>query len=302
MPADFIGKFLALICAVVWAAAVVFFKRSGETMPPLALNIFKSTAACLVMMPLWYMMDRPMIPDTVTMKELGYLALSGLAGITLADTLFFICLNTLGAGYYAVIDCAYSPAMILFSWLLLGEPLTVIHVLGAMFVIAGVLVITSEKNFKTHLGWKKILKGALAGTAAIVLMVISIIGVKPILDTHSAIMVAQCRMIPAVVALHLIALFHKNRIFIYTSITGRRAFKLALPGAVLGNVISMLAWIAAFKYTDMGSASILNQTNILFVVILARLFLGETLSYRRMAATFLGFCGAAIVLSGCLPR
>lgn len=299
MSPDIIGKSLALICAVAWAGAVVFFKRSGETMPPLALNLFKSTVACLVILPLWALFDQPMIPETLSMKELGYLALSGLVGITLADTLVLTCLNTLGAGYYAIIDCVYSPMMIFFSWLLLSEPLTQAHIWGSLFVITGVMVITTEKTFKTDLEWKRILKGSTSGIVAIGLMVISIIGVKPILDNHSPLMVAQCRMIPAAIALHLITLFQKNRLDIYKSITGRRAFKLALPGAILGNVISILAWITAFKYTDMGSASVLNQTNVILVVVLAWLFLGESLSYRKLAATILGFVGAVIILSGC---
>ena len=34
---------------------------------------------------------------------------SGALGIGIADTLFFKCLNTLGAGLTAIIDCLYSP-------------------------------------------------------------------------------------------------------------------------------------------------------------------------------------------------
>jgi drug/metabolite transporter (DMT)-like permease len=299
MSEDVIGKTLALSCAFIWAFAVMFFKRSGETMPPLVLNLFKSTAAGIVMLPLWYLMDAPMIPDTVTAKDLCFLAASGIAGIAIADTLFFVCLNKLGAGYYAIVDCSYSPSMILFSWLLLGEPLRFIHLLGACLVITGVLVVTSEKNFQRNLGWKKILTGASAGIGAVTLMVLSIVAVKPILDNHSAIMVTQCRMIPAVIMLHIISLFHKNRKYIYSSLVKPAAFRVALPGALLGNVLSMLAWITAFKYTDMGSASILNQMNVIFVVVLARLFFKEPLTCRRLLATFLGFCGAVIVLTGC---
>ncbi len=298
MSEDLIGKSLALSCAFIWAFAVMFFKRSGETMTPLALNLFKSTAAGLVMIPLWYLIDTPMIPNTITLKDMVFLALSGIAGITIADTLFFICLNKLGAGYYAIVDCCYSPSMIFYSWLLLGEPLKHVHWVGATLVVTGVLVITSEKNFQKNLGWKKILIGASAGVSAVTLMVLSIVAIKPILDEHSAIMVTQCRMIPAAIALHVICIFHKKRGYIYREILKPAAFKMALPGAILGNVVSMLAWMAAFKYTNMGSASVLNQMNVIFVVVLARLILKEPLTYRRLLATMLGFSGAIVVLTG----
>jgi len=135
MSNDFIGKILALSCAFIWAFAVILFKRSGESMPPFVLNLFKSSVAGIVMLPLWFFMDDPMIPDSLTMQHIIWLALSGIVGITVADTLFFVCLNKLGAGYYAIIDCAYSPSMIFFSWLILSEPLTIVHFLGAFCVI-----------------------------------------------------------------------------------------------------------------------------------------------------------------------
>ena len=298
MSEDFLGKFLALACAFIWAFAVILFKRSGETMPPLTLNLFKSTVAGLVMLPIWYFWDDPMIPASLSWTDLAALAISGIVGITVADTLFFICLNKLGAGYYAIVDCSYSPSMILFSWIILGEPLTIVHVLGAGLVIAGVLVITTESNLERRLSVRAVVTGSLAGVGAIVLMVISIIAVKPLLDAHSAIMIVECRMIPAIIVLHLIAMVRKDRRKTYGLMVKLRVFRHAFPGAILGNVLSMLAWILAFKYTDMGSASILNQMTVIFVVILARIFLGETLNGRRLIATFLGFCGAVVVLSG----
>lgn len=298
MSDDFLGKFLALTCAFIWAFAVILFKRSGESIRPLALNLFKSSLAGIIMLPMWYLADKSMIPPTVSWNDLAALAISGIVGVTVADTLFFVCLNKLGAGYYAIVDCAYSPSMILFSWLILGNPMTIVHILGASLVISGILVITFEKKFERHLDARTLLIGSLAGVGAIVLMVVSIIAVKPLIDKHSALMIVECRMLPAVLALHVIALLRKDRRKIYSSLIGPQAFRHAVPGAILGNVLSMLAWIKAFQYTDMGSASILNQMTVIFVVILARLFLGETLNNRRLLATFLGFCGAVIVLAG----
>lgn len=298
MAEDFLGKFLALGCAFIWAFAVILFKRSGETVPPLALNLFKSTVAGAIFLPIWYWSDSPMIPASLSWSDLGALALSGIAGVTIADTLFFFCLNKLGAGYYAIIDCCYSPSMIFFSWMILGEPLTITHLIGASLVIAGILVITFEKRLEKHLDTRTFVTGAAAGTGAIVLMVLSIVAVKPLLDAHSAIMIVECRMIPAILVLHLTALVHKDRSRIYTSMIRSEMFRHAFPAAILGNVLSMLAWIVAFKYTDMGSASILNQMTVIFVIVLARVFLGEALTNRRLIATFLGFCGAVVVLSG----
>ena len=45
------GEFFALMAALVWASAVIFFKRSGETIAPFALNLFRVTVSMVVFIP-----------------------------------------------------------------------------------------------------------------------------------------------------------------------------------------------------------------------------------------------------------
>ncbi len=36
------GEVWALLAALIWSVAVILFKRTGEEVPPLALNLFKN--------------------------------------------------------------------------------------------------------------------------------------------------------------------------------------------------------------------------------------------------------------------
>ncbi|MBZ0266267.1 hypothetical protein K8I28_16540, partial [bacterium] len=47
----YIGEIFALTTAFIWAGAVILFKKSGETVHPLALNLFKNSMA-FVMYPI----------------------------------------------------------------------------------------------------------------------------------------------------------------------------------------------------------------------------------------------------------
>ena len=44
-----LGEFYSLSCAVVWAAAVVLFRKSGESLGPFALNLFKNGLAAVLL-------------------------------------------------------------------------------------------------------------------------------------------------------------------------------------------------------------------------------------------------------------
>ena len=45
------GELLALLTALIWAAAVILLKRSGETIPPFALNLFRVTVSIVLLVP-----------------------------------------------------------------------------------------------------------------------------------------------------------------------------------------------------------------------------------------------------------
>ena len=128
LPYDTLGKTLALLNAVVWAIALVYFKKSGDRVPPLALNLFKNAVGLtllgitLLALPLFVPHWSPAIPWRVLdpqRSELWILLVSGVLGIAVADTIFFFALNRAGVGLIAIVDCLYTPFVMLFAWLLL---------------------------------------------------------------------------------------------------------------------------------------------------------------------------------------
>ena len=70
---------------------------------------------------------------------------SGVIAISLADTLFHASLNRVGAGINAIVDTFYSPFTLLFAYLMLGETLGGLQILGMVLIMAAVLVSTRIK-------------------------------------------------------------------------------------------------------------------------------------------------------------
>lgn len=133
------GEGLSLMAALAWASAIICFKYVGDAMPPLALNLFKNTFGLVVIVLTLLVVNGPIWPF-VQMNEVWLLLTSGVLGIAIADTLLFQSLNILGASRSAIIDCLYSPFTVLFSFLILGESLSLYTALGAACILAGILV------------------------------------------------------------------------------------------------------------------------------------------------------------------
>lgn len=295
MSTDLLGKILALSCAVLWSVAVIFFKRAGEVLQPAALNLYKTAIAAVFLLPVTWIMGESLLPAGVTAQDWLKVIASGILGIALSDSLFFKCLNLLGAGLTAIVDCLYSPMIMALSWLILSNRLGIFQVLGALLVVAAVLAATLKVK-EAAAPPKNIALGILLGVGAMFLMAVSIILMKPVLQRTSVFWVSEVRLWAAIVILAIFILADRKRRAILASFRDKRNWRHAFPGTILGNVLSMTIWVAAFKLTDVTSAAILNQTNTIFIVILASLWLKEPFTFRRLVGTVLAFVGSALVL------
>ena len=99
----------------------------------------------MLMFPTLWIAHQELIRD-VPFNDYLLLIISGIIGISLADTLFFKSLNLLGAGVIAIVDSMYSPFVIVVSLLWLGELMTSIQFAGTALIISAILTVTHSKG------------------------------------------------------------------------------------------------------------------------------------------------------------
>jgi len=292
---DLLGKILALTCALLWAVAVILFKRAGESIRPLSLNWFKTALTAVLLLPILFVQGLGGLSDPDLLVTLA----SGILGIAVSDTLFFVALDRLGASLAAIVDCFYAPFVMIASWLMLSQEPRLAQVGGGLLVIAAVLVVAFDDGH-AHLvaDRRRLAVGFLAGAGAMAVMGVSISLMQPILVHGSLWVVTELRVLAALAVLTPMMLLRRDRRELFGSLVGHGAWRHALPGALLGNVLAMTIWVAAFKYTSVNSAAILNQTSTIWVVLLATWVLKEPFTGRRFLGTALAFAGAVLVLAG----
>jgi drug/metabolite transporter (DMT)-like permease len=289
------GSTSALLTALSWAVAIVLFRRSGDGMPPAALNYFKNTIGLLLFV-LTFPIVGTQLCRPIPAEDVILLFLSGAVGIGVADTFLFHSLNLLGAGRSAIVWCLYSPSIVLFSFLFLDESLTWLVALGTLLV-AGSIVLTGVERRSPSLSLGDLLEGVISGIAAIALMGLSIVVVKPVLELHPVLWSTTLRMFGGFAVLSILVLVsRKMRQQVAAAFRPTSVWRFALPGSIVGTYVALLFWIAGFKYSQAMTAGVLNQTSTLWVVLLATLFLKEKLTAPRLSAMLLGFAGSVLVL------
>lgn len=287
------GEACSLLSALAWAVGVMLYRQLGATLPPLQLNFLKNALVLLMLLPAIPLLHGLAVPTFTGVEMLAAVG-SGLLGIGIADTLYFRALNELGAGRMGVIGNFYSPFVIVLSVAFLGESLLPMQIAGFALVSLGVWLAAWPRRGTTAPAAHR-LRGFLLALLAIVLMAVSIVLVKRVLEAQPLLWVTGLRMLGALVGMALIALWRGETRHLTPPTRGMPWGKLVLA-AFVGQFLAMVLWLAGYKYTLASVAAILNETASVFILLLAWIWLKEPLTRRALAGVGLTLAGVSCML------
>ncbi len=305
----YIGEILSLASAMIWGLSVVFFKKIGERVSPIALNPFKNMVGMILFLATILILHQPILQPIaeagspgLTLVDYALLILSGIIGIGIADTIFFMSLNTLGAGISAIVDSAYSPMVILFAYILVGERLGPLQFFGAALIIAAILI-TTYKVRKIPVSQHEYRKGVVLAITAVGLMALGVVIMKPVLNkvydnTSMQLWIAGFRLVPGVLVSGLIFLYFNRRSDLIAPFKDKSLWPLLLGSSFMGSFIALTMWVGGMAMTKASVASVLNQTSTVWIFIFAWLFLKEPITRRRSLSLLSAVVGVYLVFIG----
>lgn len=298
MSPALLGATFALLTALTWSIASLFFTRSGKFYLPVPLSLVNCIIG-LTLGALVYVVAGHPAPNA-PWQHVALLATSGALGIGIADTLYFGSINDIGAGRAAIIETAYAPLAVLAAFFYLDERLTPRDFVGLALVLSGVVVVAFEarNEGRTDTTKARALRGVVYGFGATALFVVAIIGIRRLLPLYDVQWIALVRMSGGFIATAVICLARPEwRRQMVTVAKPQHAWRYVIPAGLFGMFMSMQLWVAGFKYAKASIVAVLNQMSTLFIVVLASIFLGEKLTRMKVVALVLAFAGALLVIA-----
>ncbi len=292
----YFGEILSLSVAVLWGLAMVLFKKSGERVHPVALNTFKNVLASVLFLVTIYLFGGTLF-EPFSATDYILLAISGIVGIAIGDTLLFASLNIVGAGPTALINCLYSPFIIGLSYLFLAEVLSPLQLVGVAMIVAAVLE-TGRASGPSAASGKRRALGITLGVLGNLAMAIGVVMVKPILNNAPLLWAVEIRLLAGVAVLLIFLLLNPRRHEILRTLRHRDAWRDTVLGSFLGGYVAMMGWLGGIKFTKASIAGALNQTNVVFIIIFAAILLRERISASRWLAIVVALAGAFLVTFG----
>ena len=286
-----LGDIYAVLTAFCWSSAVILFDISSRKLSSLQMNVIKNFIGVTGFIATIIILNIP-IPRLAT-SDLIILIISGFIGVAIADLFFLSSLSRLGSGLAAIVSTIYSPAIFLFSFLMFNETISIQAYLGAILVIGGIFISTFK--IPTKKDKNTIIMGVLFGMVAQVLTAYSVLLVKPIMVNNSIIIVALIRFSIGLFLTAGFLIFKTNISGLISTLKNGLTNVTIISGSILGTFLSVIFWLGGFKYTLAGRAAIYNQLSTVLIMIMAVIFLKETMSYKKWIGILLSISGALLV-------
>ncbi len=286
-----IGEIAALICALCWAIAARLFRNLGGQFSSVALNFWKGLISILLLI-----VVIQFYPTTLKFDNdlIFWLALSGIIGIGIGDTFFFLALKKIGDSQSILIAETLAPigtALLAMIWI--GEWLSWQQWLGIAIVIVSVDVIIKIQKKNTEKLFE--LSGyAFAAMAAVCQSIGAVIS-RDILLTHelSVFHASLIRLLGGMAIILLLILIGRRKIMPESTGDNKIWVWLGLATFV-GTFMALVLQMVAFSLTKAAVVQTLFAVSVIISLGIAKI-LGEKVSRSTVIWSLLALVGVSVL-------
>jgi drug/metabolite transporter (DMT)-like permease len=293
----FIGEISALITAFLWSGTSIAFTAATNRIGSLQLNINRMVLAAILLFLTILIAD---LDYSVSLYQIYYLVLSGVAGLVLGDSFLFKAFQYIGARI-GMLLMALAPAIsTILALIFLKETINSFGILGMIITLGGIFLVVLEKNdFPGYRAKSKVNKlgiffgilGAFGQASGLILAKFAFEEgrINPFVATFIRISSSVIMMI----FLAAIIRRYKNPIKLYSN--NFKALIATVIGTIFGPFLGITFSLIAIEYTKVGIASTLMATVPVIMLPMVKYYYKETLSWRAISGAFLAVVGVAIL-------
>jgi drug/metabolite transporter (DMT)-like permease len=285
---------VSLLSACSWALGAILWRKLGEQLSSYSMNLGKTLLGSLYLgLFLLLVGFRP-----VDARSALFLVLSGIIGITIGDTFFFLALMKLGPRRASLMGALNPAAIAVAATVSLGERPTLGAWAGIMATTLGVGWVlwerTSAADRSTEHSSLGICYGLLSVLCTSGAVLLAKVGVASVPTVHAT----WLRLLAGAAGL---AAWGASRSELGKWVAPfRRGHLLAKVAVVVAVVVAGGFWLSlvALKHIDASIAGPLNATGPLFILPMSVILMKEKLSRRAVLGTVIAVGGVALILGG----
>ncbi len=293
---SYYGELAALATAFFWTVTALSFEAAGKRVGTLSLNLIRLLMG-LAFLTLFLTLTRGApVPLDASAHNWVWLSVSGVIGFTLGDLLLFKGFILIGARVSMLIMAMVPPITALMGWIIMGETLTPVNMLGMALVVGGIsLVVIVRSPGSNRIAFSRPLKGVLAALGGAIGQAVGLVLSKYGMRGYDAFSATQIRIIAGTAGfIIVVSLMGRWRRIGLATRDGKAMGAMSL-GAFFGPFLGVSFSLLAVKYTATGVAATLMAMVPVLIIAPSVLLFKEKVTLREVAGALIAVAGVAVL-------
>ena len=290
-----LGEFAALLTAFFWTITSLSFEAASHRIGSVAVNILRLVIGFVFLSIFNFIHRGFLLPTDATFENWKWLTLSGLVGFVFGDLFLFKSYTIIGSRFSMLIMTLVPPITALFSFIILGERLTLFHYLGMTLTFSGIAMAIFSRNGKGEkLSLKLAPKGILYAFGGAVGQALGLVLSKFGLKEYDPFAATQIRIIAGILGFAVLVTFLSRWGNVLKATRNAEGIKLTSLGAFFGPFLGVSFSLIAVKYTEAGIASTIMALVPVFIILPAVILYKEKVTLPELLGAIISVAGVAL--------
>jgi drug/metabolite transporter (DMT)-like permease len=289
-----LGVIIALVASLAWAGSSILLKYLSSRIDAISVNTMRLWVGAVALIALVVFSGRSGdILQTPLFPILMVIA-SGILSNTAGDTIYIQSLSYLDVSIsYPISQSAFPVLTLIVAIFFLNESFTWLNILGAVFVIAGIIMIV--RNNKQAVAHKNTGKGVVLTLVAAVLWAAGSITLKIGLTQVDTFVAAAMRVVISAMLLTTVTFSRPTPDRLKLKMYGKRNLILVASAGLLTYGVGAIGYVTAMHLIGAGKTVLLSASAPVFLLPLSVLILKERLSPIALVGVFVAVAGICLV-------
>lgn len=289
------GEFAALLTAIFWTVTALAFEGATKRVGPFAVNLIRLSFGLVFLSILSYFTRGLVFPTDASAHNWLWLGLSGVVGFILGDYFLFASYPIIGSRMAMLMMTLAPPMAALFGWLLLDEKLSLLGLLGMLFVLSGIAItIWSKPNGEKKMQLKFPVRGLIFGFIGALGQGGGIVLSKYGMGQYNVFASTQIRVIIGIMGFAILISFLKRWKNVKTTFSNKPAIRAILLGSIFGPFLGVSFSLMAVQNTNTGIASTIMSIVPVLIILPSVVLFKQKVSLIEIAGAFLSVIGVAL--------
>ena len=290
-----IGEFAALLTAIFWTVTSLAFESASHKIGSIAVNIIRLIIGFAFLSVFNLIWRGYILPVDASIENWLWLSLSGLVGFVFGDLFLFKSYTMIGSRFSMLIMTMVPPITAFFSFIILGERLTLFHYLGMTLTFSGIAMAIFSRSAKGEkLSLKLAPKGILYALGGAVGQALGLVLSKFGMKNYDPFAATQIRIIAGIFGYILLVTMLTRWHMVSNASHNKSGMILTSIGAFFGPFLGVSFSLIAIKYTEAGIASTIMALVPIFIILPAFVLFKQKVTLSEILGSIVSVGGVAL--------